>query len=279
MTTNSPQLQFLSLAWVLAASGILTCGCRSTEPVAEADPSVLIRPAPTIHFPGGSRPASGQPGETDSNSPLHWENSTLYVFNSAGHPWRGSGPDLFHFTHEYVRCEYNNRVNGGRWIECTWKKKDGPLYGWYHLEPAGLCPGTRLTAPRIGAAHSHDNGATWTDLGIVLDAPPDTLQCDTRNFDFAGRNGDFPVMADRTREYLYFFISTYAGPVEAQGVAVARMRYADRDQPVGKLWKWHNGEWSQPGLGGKVTPIFPATTDWHIEKADAFWGPSIHWNS
>jgi hypothetical protein len=47
---------------------------------------------------------------------------------------------------------------------------------------------------------------------------------------------------------------------------------------VGKVWKWHQGQWTEPGLGGRVTPIFPARIDWHRADADAFWGPSIHWN-
>jgi hypothetical protein len=57
------------------------------------------------------------------------------------------------------------------------------------------------------------------------------------------------------------------------------MRYADRDRPVGKVWKWHAGSWREPGLGGRVTPIIAAAVDWHRAEADAFWGPSIHWNS
>jgi hypothetical protein len=57
------------------------------------------------------------------------------------------------------------------------------------------------------------------------------------------------------------------------------VRYADRDAPVGKVWKWHGGEWKEPGLGGRLTPVFPAAVDWHRKDADAFWGPSIHWNS
>lgn len=28
-----------------------------------------------------------------------------------------------------------------------------------------------------------------------------------------------------------------------------------------------------------MTPIFPARIDWHRADADAFWSPSIHWNS
>ncbi len=152
-------------------------------------------------------------------------------------------------------------------------------HGWYHNEPGGLCPGTHLTAPKIGAVRSKDNGATWHDLGIILEARPNTLRCDTKNYYFADGNGDFFVMADAPLEYLYFFISTYAGDVSEQGVSVARVRYADRDQPVAKVWKWHAGSWSEPGLGGRVTPIFPVKKDWHQAEAAAFWGPSIHWNT
>lgn len=241
--------------------------------------SVVLRDAPLVRFPGARRTDPNQPGETDCNSPAHWDEGVLYLFNSAGHPWRSSGPDLFHLTDSYRRIEYNNKVNGGRWIECTWQDDDGTLYGWYHNEPGGLVPGTHLTAPRIGALRSQDNGATWKDLGIILETRSGTLQPKTQNYYFAGGNGDFSCIADARRKYFYFFISTYAGETWEQGVAVARMRYADRNQPAGKVRKWHKGEWNEPGLGGWVTPIFPVKTDWHREDADAFWGPSIHWNT
>jgi hypothetical protein len=242
-------------------------------------PGATLRAAPLIQFRGANSPDPQHPGDTDCNSPLHWDGETLYLFNSAGHPWRSEGPDLFHLDQRYVRTEYNNRANGGRWIECTWKAENGALYGWYHNEPGGLCPGTSLTAPRIGAVRSSDNGAHWEDLGAVIEARTNTLRCDSRNFYFAGGNGDFSVILDGRSEYLYFFISTYAGDVSEQGVAVARMRWSNRDQPIGHVSKWHRGQWTEPGLGGQVTPIFSAAIDWHRPDADAFWGPSIHWNS
>jgi len=88
-------------------------------------------------------------------------------------------------------------VNGGRWIEATWRADDGTLYGWYHTSPAGLCPGTNLTAPKIGALRSTDNGLHWKDLGIVMEARPNTLKCDAQNGYFAGGHGDFCVMLDQ----------------------------------------------------------------------------------
>ncbi|MEK7683829.1 MAG: hypothetical protein AAB466_00235 [Verrucomicrobiota bacterium] len=280
MSKHSPPAQ---ITWPLAALAVLAIlsACQSTPTASrkERPPSVVLREAPLVQFRGANSTNLNHVGDTDCNSPAHWDGETLFLFNSAGHPWRSSGPDLFHLHQTYVRTAYNNQVNGGRWIECTWKADDGVLYGWYHNEPGGLCPGTRLTAPKIGAVRSKDNGATWHDLGIILEARPNTLRCDTKNYYFAGGNGDFSVMADAQLEYLYFFISTYAGEVSEQGVSVARMRYADRDQPVAKVWKWHAARWNEPGLGGRVTPIFPVKTDWHRVEADAFWGPSIHWNT
>lgn len=223
------------------------------------------------------------PAPTDCNSPAHWDRETFYLFNSAGHPSRSSGADLFGLGGA-APVKYNNTVDGGRWIEATHRDKNGTLYGWYHNEPtAGFSQNkdnqARLTAPRIGALKSADNGATWEDLGIVLEAPADSQNQETENFYFAGGNGDFSVLPDPAGRYVYFFFSTYNKNIAEQGVSVARMRYADRDRPVGKVWKWREGEWNEPGLGGHVTPIFKAAIDWHRKDADAFWGPSIHWNA
>jgi hypothetical protein len=266
---------------------MLLAGCRSTSPDTEPShpPRVQVRPAALVQFRGAESPSPDKPADCDCNNPAHWDGDTVYVFNSTGHPWRSSGPNLFHLNQDYRRCEYDNKANGGRWIECTWKAEDGTLYGWYHLEPRGLCPGAHpnspqmsLTAPKIGAVKSADNGANWRDLGIVLESLSE-LHCDTKNFYFAGGNGDFSVMLDAKKQFLYFFISTYAGDLSEQGVAVARMRWSDRNEPIGKVWKWHNGQWREAGLGGHVTPIFQAKKDWHRADADAFWGPSIHWNT
>lgn len=230
-------------------------------------PTVELRPAPKLEFPAG----------TDSNSPAHWDGDTLYIFNSTGHPSRSQGPGLTSLG-QTQRVEYSNTVNGGRWIECTWKAEDGTLYGWYHNEPGGLCPGTTLTAPKIGAVKSKDNGLHWEDLGIVLEARP-ILKCDARNGYFAGGHGDFCVMLDPKKQYLYFFFGSYEGDLADQGVSAARMLWKDRDAPVGKVWKWHGGKWSEPGLGGLQTPFFPATVAWESPQCEAFWGPSVHWNT
>ena len=64
-----------------------------------------------------------------------------------------------------------------------------------------------------------------------------------------------------------------------RAIAVARMRWADRGAPAGKVWKRHGGAWTEPGVGGAVTPVFGARTAWQARDTDAFWGPSVHWNT
>src|SRR6185369_8551985 len=121
---------------------LLVNGCQTPPgaPGGDALPRVVCQDAPLVQMRGANSAAMEKPGETDCNSPAHWDGDTLYVFNSAGHPWRSAGPDLFRLTNDYRRCEYDNQANGGRWIEATRKARDGLLYGWYHNEPGGLCP-------------------------------------------------------------------------------------------------------------------------------------------
>lgn len=236
---------------------------------------VEIEDAPALQFPSG----------TDCNSPCWWRGGRFYMLNSTGHPTLSSGEDYTRMTRggEIV---YTGWRDGGRWIESVHQAPDGVLYGWYHNEPQHLIPAEYqeghkygLTAPFIGAVVSYDNGATWDDLGLVLTAAPDALNLETPNFFFAGGNGDFSVILDQKGEYFYFLIGTYYKDVTQQGVSLARMAAADLACPVGKVYKWHAGGWTEPGLGGKVTPVLPVAADWYSPGVDAFWGPSVHWNT
>lgn len=215
------------------------------------------------------------PGPADSNSPAHWGGDTLYVLNSTRLPVRSSGPDQFHLG-PAVAARFNHKLPT-RWIEATWADDDGTLYAWYHHEPAGLCPGTTLTAPKIGALRGRVDSVEFEDLGMVLESSE--LDCTMKNGYFAGGHGDFSVILDRSKSFFYFLMSTYSGETRDQGVAVARMAFADRNNPAGKVFKHLNGKWDSPGIGGKLTPFLPARVNWARKDADAFWGPSVHWNT
>ena len=247
-------------------------------------PSVVIRSAERVEFKGVLVPivvrdANSTTYAVDCSSPAHWDGDTMYIFYAWGHPYRASGKDIFSLSSTTERVKFDNESTwkmGDRWSESTHKAADGKLYMWYHNELPGW-PGR--TAPRIGTMVSTDNGLNWHDMGIVLEAPAGSNKPDTANTYFMGGNGDFCAVADREREYFYFFISTYHKNKAEQGVSAARMRYEDRDDPAGKVFKWHRGKWNEPGTGGNVTPIFPAAIDWHTPDADAFWGPSVHYNT
>ncbi len=269
---------------VVAALVAATCGKPTIRDLGgEGGHSSAIDPAPTIRFPA----------ETDSNSPAHWIDGRLIVFNSVDNahpepqgwvPQRSTGDsleDLAEPVHvRYLGDRFDGVTEGRQWLEATWKDEaTGILYGWYHNEPWGLCPGKPLTAPRIGAVRSFDDGLSFEDLGLILEAPSGTLRCNTQNGYFAGGNGDFSVMLDPAEEYLYFVFSAYAGPVHRQGISLAWMRWSDRNAPQGKVYKWNDGDWLSPGRRGLASPIFPARSDWGGPNPDVFWGPSIHWNA
>ncbi|HBY64246.1 MAG TPA: hypothetical protein DEH78_30860, partial [Solibacterales bacterium] len=157
---------------------------------------------------------------------------------------------------------------------------DEVVYAWYHHEPEAesVCGFRKLTEPVIGALKSTDGGRTFVDLGVILSSG-DLPDCNAENGYFAGGHGDFSVVLDREREYFYFLFTNYGGPLQRQGVAVARMRFEDRDFPLNAVFKYAEGEWDQPGVGGMVSPIFPARVSWVSSRADSFWGPAVHWNT
>jgi hypothetical protein len=264
--------------------GVVLAAQRESKPNGTAKsglPTVVLREAPLIQMPGVEVPEQSLEHEADSNNPLHWDGDTLYLFNSYGHPWRTSGPDVEHLGGR-ISVDlgvYNNRMS--LWIESTWKDDDGTLYGAYHYEPDTVCFSNQhlSTAPRIGWIRSQDNGATWEDLGFIIYADPCAINCQSSSPWDSGGTGDFVFLLDRQKEYFYFYGTSYDPRFEEQGIFVARMRYADRNNPSGKVMKWYNGGWTEPGLGGHVTPVFPAQRDYHKPDGCMFWGPAIHFNT
>jgi hypothetical protein len=217
------------------------------------------------------------PFRVDGNSPSLWIDGRFFFFTSDAQPLVSNGEHQFALAAPApIVIDVQDHVP--MWIESVWRDDDGTIYGWYHNEPGGICPGGKLTAPRIGAVKSTDNGYTFKDLGLVLNSG-DPVDCNSSNGFFGGGHGDFSVILDRSREYFYFFFTNYGGPAAGQGVVTARMSFLDRDNPAGSVFKYHNGQWSEPGLGGRVSAVFRARSVWQRADYDSFWGPAIHWNT
>jgi hypothetical protein len=236
-------------------------------------------------------------GDVDSNSPAIWDRvrgrNTLYVMTSMkGQPSTASG-------RAYLSLGLPQPIimepspDGGIWMETVIKDVDGTWYGYYHNETvATMCRGTDKVLPRIGAARSRDRGLTWEALGVILEAPPRSYNCTTENYYFVGGVGDFSVQLDPESQNLYFFYSEYLRSPSSQGVAIGRLTWADRDEPTGKIMVWNDGVWLPTteflGAGGTpryvyppASPIFATNGPLHDndERVDAFWGPSVHWNT
>ena len=218
----------------------------------------------------------------DGNSPaFRDEHGILHVYTSTGaEPTRMSGASVTALSLDGQPPIVEPRDRYPLWIESIWRDQDGTVYGWYHHEPDSpiICGARKLTAPRIGALVSTDGGVTFRDLGLVLTSG-DQPNCSAQNGFFAGGHGDFSVVLDRDREHFYFLFTNYGGSAAHQGIAIARMAFADRANPARKVTKYFLGQWSEPGEGGMVTPVFPATQSWDRSDADSFWGAAVHWNT
>ena len=252
-----------------------------------------------------SAPIITLPGNVDSNSPVIWDleggQERMFVLTShSGVASIASGQEL-DLMSEPEAIELTPYPGYGVWMEAVVSDDVETWYGFYHNEwPASRCGRDDRFVPRIGAAKSTDRGRTWEDLGVVLQARQATTACESTNKYVIGGDGDLSVMLDRDKKFLYFFYSQYPERAESQGVAVARMAWADRDRPSGQLEIWREGMWDDgarrrellPGLPGterrmlewtylSATPLVAPTEPWHDgdDKVDAFWGPSVHWNT
>jgi len=280
----------VKLRLIFAATSLLLIGVPAyaqRRPADSETPPARARliPAPSIQFTGA----------VDSSSPVVWDQidgspALLVVTSTAGQPSRAIGEDVSHLGDpEAVQLE--PWPLGGVWMEAVIPDISGAWYGFYHNElNAEICGDVQKAFPRIGAARSEDQGATWTNLGIIFEASPDTFACDTMNTYFVGGVGDFTAMLDADRRDIYIYFSQYGREASQQGIGVARLPWADADEPVGKLTVWNDGVWLPPEAvedenGGlrwvypPATPIMPTKMPWHTGNiVDEFWGPSIHWN-
>jgi hypothetical protein len=232
-------------------------------------------PAGGFDFDLSEAPVQQFPGIVDSNSPVYWEDGRLMVVNSAwAESYRSSGDSPENLS-DPVRVELPGLSRPGAvWMEAVWKDPaTAVLYGWYHFEPADL---VCQTAPIIGAAISYDDGLTWKNSGFVIENGYGA-DCGYANGYFAGGTGDFSVVLGVNRRYLYFLFTNYAGPLDQQGIGIARSAVEDKGQP-GKVFKYYVNGWNQPGVGGKSEALLPSTTGWKGPFVESFWGPSVHWN-
>jgi hypothetical protein len=200
-----------------------------------------------------------------------------------GHSYRRIGKgDLTGFgPAEQVRLLHDPSPLVGKWIEAVWPDPDGRLFGWFHAEVPAPGP-MPLFVPEIGRAVSEDGGRTWRHLGTLLRAPPALTDPGARNGFIAGGYGDFCVLPDRARRWLYIALTSYVADEARQGVALVRHPLAARDAPPAALAQQlecrEHGAW-RPLAPDEPPPVWlPVARGWSHHDPEAFWGPAIHWN-
>lgn len=268
----------LCLVTLLAFVSLFNPWCVTTV-AAQPLPRFYLRPAPELLMPGAHE--NDIAWGVDGNSPAERDAAgRLLIFNSWGYPWRSSGANLFQMAaSERVTIFNRGVIEGGLWLEATYRDVAGVIFGWFHNEISAGCDNAFLAVPRIRQMVSRDGGLSWEDFGVVIEAPTDSLICDTPNMYFAGGHGDFSVLYDAATQYFYFYFTTYNQQREEQGIGIARLPYHARYSPVGNVWKWDGSAWREPGQQGRVKPIFQPATDWHQPDVDAYWGPALHYNT
>ena len=288
------------MAEVMKVAGSLFCVVLAWFALAEAVPFAA---APSVRVTLTPAPVLALPGTVDSNSPVIWDLEDglrkMFVMTShSGVPSIAEGPEVVRMG-TAAPITLTPHPGYGVWMEAIISDNVDTWYGFYHNEmPATRCGRDDRFEPRIGAAKSTDRGRTWQDLGIVIQARLNTIACGSTNRYVIGGVGDLSVMLDQDKQFLYMFYSQYPTLQYSQGVAVARIAWADRDRPSRRVELWRNGVWdssrrrelvaalpgAQPTLAWtyvSATPLVPPAQPWHDtdEKVDAFCGPAVHWNT
>ena len=253
------------------------------------EPFATLVPSASVTFPN----------EADSNSPAIWEmvegEWRLSMLNSvAGGARLSEGRSIQRLAAQGPVAFASAPPHGGFWFESVIRDTEA-WYGFYHNERDGVvCAGSGKVWPRIGAARSDDHGRSWVDLGPVLETPADSTRCVTNNHYFVGGVGDFSAVLDPDRLFVYLYYTQYVEADGRTGVSVARLAWADRDAPAGRVDVFAEGVWQPPArvqaeVAGDVddwyypvaSPIMVAGDRWDNGNGgvNVFWGPSIHWNT
>ena len=225
--------------------------------------------------------------KNDASSTLIWIEDQAYLFynywslsDARAYSEVAKGRNIASLQTEEAVTIGNDAYVTHRWFESILAADDGTLYGFYHSEEKNPC-GFYIKSPEIGLSKSTDKGRTWHNMGIILKADDSENDCSAANGFFSGGAGDFSAVYDREKKFVYIVFSNYPmkDRVKNQGVASARIAVADLDNPVGKVFKWHEGQFTEPGIDGQASPFFKPFKDFTAPDPDSYWGPSVHYNN
>ena len=153
--------------------------------------------------------------------------------------------------------------NGYAGISAGLQTSEGAMFGFYHaedheglpvIEPSGV-PGYYGS---IGAAVSHGGGRTWEKLGQVITSSVPKFQFSYEGQADSGADGPGLVL-EKSGRYAYLYYTEHSR-VDERGIVIcmARADLSQGDPAPGAWHKYYNGEFTEPGIGGRDTPVITA---------------------
>lgn len=186
---------------------------------------------------------------------MYWAGSTSY---------RTQGDDLFQMgaarpvLSPGVKGSFDN---GGAWLYSVLRRNKNALIGFYHAEDHEFKgdPTSKFTAWKsVALTSSDDNGRTWRKIGQIL-----TSSQQKPDMPSWGGNGDFCVVRDqKNRRWVCYYQEHFLC------MAISM----DAQARPGTWKKYYQGKFTEPGLGGRNSPIPTLATH-------AGGNPSVHFNA
>lgn len=237
----------------------------------DSDPSRALPFAFTV-----KNVAWGGIGKTDFPQPFfRIEDQLAHIFGVQGNQSLRTGPDMDRlqaatsgagtFTFDLAKPRTDNMCISGGWYD----RETKTLYAVIHCEIYnGVQRGVHATSagwPRkkTALAKSTDLGKTWQAAGDLLTAPYQDNVYDVVMYsgaDYEPGPADFELYVDERGGYFYLTCWNTFLPKNGglngflMGSEVARCAIADKMAP-GKWFKYRDGAWTEPGLGGKASRV------------------------
>lgn len=152
--------------------------------------------------------------------------------------------------------------NGGAWLYAVFPQSGQRMLGFYHAEDHRFSGDSRsrwIAYKSIARCVSEDGGKSWHSRERILTSRwPKPVKPAWSGL------GDHCVVWDmRSKRYVCFF---------QEGSKLCMAASEDKEGRAGTWMKWYKGAFSEPGLGGRVTPL-PAF------KKHQGGNPSVTWNT
>jgi hypothetical protein len=184
----------------------------------------------------------------DGHLTVFQDDSEVWMFWPFEDSYRTSGPSVFEMrdpVKSLPRGKAGSFDSGGAWLYTVLRGKEGRLLGFYHAEDRTfpLSPESNFIAYKsIARCTSDDFGESWKNREQILTS----LQPKPQRAKWSGL-GDHCIVWDHDKHRLVCFYQ--------EGGLLHMAESRDSQGQAGTWRKWYRGDFTEPGLGGRSTPI------------------------